>query len=336
MIMLLKTSDLKLVLEMKLTTVGDPHLKPDNLDKAEKLFSIVEELGHTTMWLGDLLDTKEIVRSKCLNLLYRSFKKSRLQHVILVGNHDYHSLSCEDHSLAVLKELPNVDVIDSTSRFTLASGGVALIPFHSDLTKFRNELKTVKDSRLLIMHQGVNGFDYGNGYIADNEISIDELNSFELVISGHFHKYQKKSNLVYLGTPFSHSFGESDQEKFIGVLDTNTLSLDLTPTQFPKHRTLHLTVPVEDMSKVDHTLKNSCDKWRVILEGKQEDISKFDKSEFPTIKFIEKPTSDFITGSLISEAESHELKFAKWAKDIKQLDKKTTNLGLEILREQMQ
>lgn len=323
---------------MKLTIVGDPHLKPDNLDKVEKLFDIVEELGHSVIWLGDLLDTKEIVRSKCLNLLYRNFKKSRLQHIVLVGNHDYHSLNCEDHSLQVLNELSNVQVIDRPlySLYSTFFPEIYFIPFYSDLAKFRRVIAESPSTRLLIMHQGVNGFDYGNGYIADKEINVEELKSFELVISGHFHKHQKKNNLVYLGTPFSHSFGESDQEKFIGVLDTKTLELDLTPTPFSKHRTLHLNVPVQDMSKIDHTLNHSDDKFRVILEGLQDDIAKFDKSLFPTIKFIEKPTSDFIADSLISEAESHELKFAKWAKEIKRLNKKTTNLGLEILRGQMQ
>ena len=66
---------------MKFTIVGDPHAKPGNLNKINHLFDMVETLGNTVIWLGDFLDTKEIIRGKCLNLIHRRLSESKLTHI---------------------------------------------------------------------------------------------------------------------------------------------------------------------------------------------------------------------------------------------------------------
>ena len=107
------------------TIVGDPHAKPGNEAEMLQLFAMVEELGLPTIWVGDLLDTKEVIRSKCLNLYYRYFKESKLPHTILVGNHDWHNLECKEHSLETLKELPNETIVDTP----MWKDGMILIPY---------------------------------------------------------------------------------------------------------------------------------------------------------------------------------------------------------------
>ena len=47
----------------KYIVVGDPHCTHKSLDKIDKLFDIVEERPEETIiWLGDFLDTKEVIR----------------------------------------------------------------------------------------------------------------------------------------------------------------------------------------------------------------------------------------------------------------------------------
>jgi len=330
---------------MKLTIVGDPHAKPDNLDKIEQLFGIVNELGNETIWMGDMLDTKEVVRSRCLNTWLDQFKGSRLRHTILVGNHDWHNLECKEHSLRPLEELPGVTVVSKPKiiqfeEVTLVRKAqvpsMGFMPYYHDFAKFRYDLKVIGDVKILFIHQGITGFDYGNGYIAHNEIDLPELKSFPMVISGHFHKYQQKDNLTYLGTPFSHSFGESNQEKFIAVLDTETQELELISTPFPKHRTTTVNVSgdgYDDMNRLKLVGASPEDYWRVILTGSQEKISLFRKEAFPDVKWIEKPDQSGAQSDLVmTESDSNEVKFKKWAEEVKEFDEDTVNLGIEIIR----
>lgn len=311
-----------------MTIVGDPHLKPDNLDKAQKLFSMVEDLGYPTVWLGDMLDSKEIIRGKCLNALYNYFKDSNLNHTLLIGNHCWFNLECQDHSLRLLSELPNITIIDSPTILSIDYRTVAFMPFYSNLDEFRKDLNNLNYADILFLHQGISGFDYGNGYIAHDEIEITELKNFSTVISGHFHAFQQVDNLTYLGSPFSHSFGESNQEKVIGVLNLKTRKITTIPTPFPRHITIETTVNDIDLDVNDNNY------YRVMLKGTQQEIEAFDKSKYPKVKFIENPIdTDFNSNIIVAETDSNEVKFIKWAKEVKHLDAETIKLGVELLRE---
>lgn len=312
---------------MRLTVIGDPHAKKDNLDKIVKLTSIVEELGNTSIWLGDMLDTKELVRGSCLNTWFNYFRDSKLQHYILVGNHDWFNLECKEHSLEVLQALDNVHIVSAPVSI---APGIGFLPYIHDLDVFKKEYKKLaKGCKIIFMHQGVTGFDYGNGYIAENEVPLEALGSTQ-VISGHFHKYQESKNLTYLGSPFSHSFGESNQEKYIGVWDSVGPKLELIKTPFPRHETIDFDCDKQNVIMTTPDMSHT----RIILKGKPENIKKFNKEPFKKAgaKIIEQP-EEVLGKTMIAESESNEVKFVKWASEIKKLDKDTIKLGLKILAE---
>ena len=306
------------------TVVGDPHAKPSNVDLIIELMAMVEELGNPVIWLGDMLDTKEVVRSKCFNLWFDYFKDSDLKHIVLVGNHDWHNLECKDHSLRPLQELKNVQVVDEAWEID----GMGFLPFMSDLNKFREELKVLeKTCTAVFIHQGINDFDFGNGFVEENGIDQSDLPGDIPVISGHFHMFQHCKNLTYLGTPFSHSFGETDQLKYIGTYDTDTKKLTTIETPFPRHRTEEVTVREWKRGAV----MNSKDHLRVILTGSAEEIATVDKAKHPDIKFIERPDEEELGSAAIKETASNHEKFTTWAKEVKNLDKETLKLGLRIM-----
>lgn len=312
--------------------LGDPHSKPVNREPILSLFQIVEEMGlPLAVWLGDLLDNKEVIRGKCLNDYYHYFRDSKLQHVVLVGNHDWFSLECKEHSLELLKELPNVTVVDRPTKI----GDVLFLPYYHDLAAFRKVIAE-DNSRILIMHQGVNGFDFGNGFIEDKGLELAELNKYELAVSGHFHKFQKKGNLLYPGTPFTHSFGESDQEKFIATLDPASLKMEFIKTPFPAHVTIHLKLKDPSMDYPAHLAKRIAkdskkgDFVRVILEGTEEALLRFDRTGFENIKIIERLVQSDVEGPEVTEASTNAEQFVLWA-NLKGLSEDVLELGFEIL-----
>lgn len=307
---------------MLLTVVGDPHAKPTNLEKINTLFDMVEDLGNTTVWLGDMLDTKELVRGSCLNTWLTRFKNSKLRHYVLVGNHDWFNLECKAHSLEPLKELPNVVVVDKP----MQHGSYVFLPYTHDQQLFRQWLKDFNYEGLVhFCHADIEGFDYGNGLLSEEGLDVGDFKRLRRVISGHYHKYQELGKIIYLGTPFSHSFGESNQDKFIGLYDVHKDALELIPTPFPRHITIEL-----DCALYTGHHYNEVDFHRVILRGTQEEIDRVTRE--PNVKYIEEPTT-VVKSSSINETESPEVQFVKWAKDIKGYSEDVVELGLELIHD---
>lgn len=321
---------------LDITVVGDPHITPKSLEKGIALFEMVEHLGNEVIWLGDLLDTKEVVRGSCLNAFYDYFSKSKLQHTVLVGNHDWFNLDCKDHSLKPLSALSNVHIVDKAQRYP--DQDVYCLPYIHDKAALKKELDKIPTDSVIFGHLEVAGFDFGNGHLCeDPALTYEDLSVFRAVISGHFHKYQRKDKFIYLGTPFSHSFGETDQEKYLGVYNTKTNEMELLRTPFERHVTLKLP-----LNKYDHKdilasflRSNQANVVRVQLFGTDHEINTFDKSEFSNykIKYDHKPSDSVETGVSLDESLNNKNQFITWSKDIKQMDEATMNLGLSILEQ---
>lgn len=318
-------------MKMNYTIVGDPHAKKDNLDIMSILCEQVESMGKDVVWLGDMLHNKEIISGQCLNFWLKYFYNSKLNHYVLVGNHDWFNLQCQDHSLKALSELDNVFIVEDKLRLD----NMWLIPYLHDQKALKKVIKEGKalGADILIGHLEVKSFDFGNGHICDDGITLQSFKDWGLVISGHFHKYQKKKNLVYLGAPFSHSFGEANQDKFIATLDTETKQLELIDTKLPKH----IDVEIEwnetsSIEQVNKSFENTKDYCRLILTGKQEHLDTFPAADLAEgVKLIKRPTTEAVNNVNVDETFSNAQQFSQWGKSIKKLDDETIKLGLEIL-----
>jgi len=307
----------------KFTVIGDLHLTQSNMYKAEKLFNIVESLQNPCIWLGDELHKRGYIEANCLNMLFNYFENSKLEHLILIGNHTWTDANCTEHSLQTLKALKSVTIVDRP----LQRGKVLFIPFQRNLDDFRR-ITEDSNAEYLFFHQGISGFDYGNGFIAENEAPLEALKSFKLAIGGHFHAFQSKDNLIYLGSPFSHNFGESNQIKYLGIFDNETGEMELIKTDFPKHVTTTL-----DLSKGNRLQVDEYDYNRIILKGTREQIAAFDKTKYPEFKFIEECILDMDILAL-KETETPESLFQKWFTDIKkETNPEILQLGLRLLKD---
>jgi hypothetical protein len=314
--------------------IGDPHITPKSIHKAPLLFDLVESMGNTTVWTGDLLDTKEIIRGSCLNVFIDYFKKSKLKHIVIVGNHDYFNLECEDHSLKSLSLLSNVTVIDSVVR--MDDFNCIFMPYIHDKAKLKHLLKNNEDkTKTLIGHFEVSGFDFGNGHMCEDEsITHKDFKNYKKVISGHFHKLQDKGNFLYVGSPFSHSFGEANQRKVVATYNTETGETKLIDTSFERHVSLEVNVNESDAnSQVSNFIKsNSKNIIRVQLTGTSDASSSVSKEHGDLkIKWEDKTTDSVSTAAQLDETLDNKTQFQQWAKSIKDLDDETMKLGLSIL-----
>lgn len=182
----------------------------------------------------------------------------------------------------------------------------------------------------------MSGFDYGNGhYCEDGVITHDDFQGFKQVISGHFHKLQQTGNFTYLGTPFSHSFGEANQDKALGIYHLEDDRLELIPTEFPRHISMKVDLSKRGaLKKVEDFLSgNEKNLVRLQLHGSPEDVIKFDKSKYSSfnIKWEDKSDAPMDSKINLDESLDNKTQFVEWGKNIKQLDQDTIALGLSIL-----
>ena len=74
----------------------------------------------------------------------------------------------------------------------------------------------------------------------------------------------------YLGSPFSHSFGESNEKKRLGILDAESKKIEFIPiNKFPKHISMEINVK-SSAPKID-----DYNHWRIVFSGTEKDINNF-------------------------------------------------------------
>lgn len=312
------------------TVIGDPHVTHKSIERAKDLFAIVEAIGFHCIWLGDLQDSKEVIRGKCLNLLLEYFRTSKLYHTLLVGNHDYFNLDCDAHALEAIKLLPNVTVVDGP----MVVQNLVFLPYMHDQVKLKNTItEYARPDRTLFAHLELAQFDFGNGHICTTGLTAEDVAGFKRVISGHFHKFQTRGNLTYLGTPYTQSFGEANQRKYLGVYNSETDEFKIAETEFPRHLSVEIDCDNDEYA-IDQLLDEMRDDfYRIILTGSQANIALFPKQLFEqfNVKWISRPNDYAQNDVTIADTLTNDGQFRKWATEVKKMDEDTINLGLSIM-----
>lgn len=196
---------------MKIIRVGDPHVKPSNLQESERLLDFVlytcqnSEVDRLEI-LGDVFDTHSVVRLEVLefwNRWFWAFSEQKFKTVVLVGNHDltgnYSShysalhpfISLENDNFKIVYK-PHVD------------GFYGYLPYIHDDEKFVEEANNLasKGATVLVSHPTFKGAVYDNGTAVNNGIDPDRLDpNFLHLIGGHIHTELEIGRMWYTGNP---------------------------------------------------------------------------------------------------------------------------------------
>lgn len=130
--------------------------------------------------------------------------------------------------------------------------GVPYIDNNIGLSKYLNSIKLVdsKTSKhILLLHTDYPGAKDTDGRIVDSveNINLNALNRFDLILCGHIHKYQRLSKKVYMvGAPYQQR--RTDKNCKMGYLEIySDLSVKFVPLDFPRF----IDVESEDEIKDD-------------------------------------------------------------------------------------
>lgn len=229
---------------------NDLHLMKGRLDlNALVLSTILEKIQETQpsylTIAGDIFHEKDLtyetVKEQFKNFILEVLSYSYIESIYLaVGNHDW----CIEHTLHSLNYLEGLsDRLFIVSGSLMITDKVGIMAYARTEERFKECFEFVKESRALIGHFAFNNFDLGQG---TEEVDLwcdpEKIASGKLVklYSGHWHKYQRKIvngvEITYIGSPTTVSRGESNQKKYVLLLDMDTLEDELIETGLTMHK----------------------------------------------------------------------------------------------------
>lgn len=225
--------------------MGDPHPQLSNLEDLGKVVDLAASMGKekgidTLIVLGDMFHTHAVVRLEVIHFWRKKLSEassafSRI--LLLVGNHDMIGDKQREgavSALDVLKDIPNVKVIDSAQSLD----GVGFVPYMSDDKAFLETCNGL-GTETIVCHQTFDGSQFENGFYAPEGIDQNLLKA-KLVVSGHIHKTQKIGKVFYPGTPKWDTMSDANEEKGVWYFDGESFGVVKSSTVIEPLRSIEV------------------------------------------------------------------------------------------------
>jgi DNA repair exonuclease SbcCD nuclease subunit len=262
----------------------DLHLRPLHEEAGTRLLNVIlktarEQKPDIAICTGDVFHTKNILYGTMLDM-FRDFllELGTICPVYVIpGNHDY-CIEYDVHALQGFKLLPNITVVDRSMKITDKVGIMSYSRQEARFTELFQELGPVE---FLFGHFDMDGFDLGSGW-EEKESWCDptKFKGVRKVFSGHYHKRQRKVvngvEILFAGTGATTEFGESDQEKFLTMVDLETGEDTEIPTGLTFHKTFRIEAGDAFPEIPEEELKNGVE-FRLIIKGTQQQIALIDR-----------------------------------------------------------
>jgi predicted phosphodiesterase len=251
--------------------IGDPHLSKSNSLETDQLlkdilFIIDNKKIDFVVILGDIMHDHDTCKIPIMMRVHEMIEKisDRVMVYILIGNHDRVNNKVyltDEHAFNAYKKWKNVVIVDTAKTTTWNDKKICFMPFVPD----GRYMEALKDCEIDPMN-----FDLFFAHQEFLKCSInkltkskcdDWLDEYPLTISGHIHEYEMVgSNLIYVGTPFNHTYGEKG-EKGLFILHPE-MELEMVKLNIPKKVTK--TISHED---IDSLVIDPNEKLKLIIDG---------------------------------------------------------------------
>jgi len=138
--------------------------------------------------------------------------------IMIPGNHDaYYKDNSNVHSLSILNNRRNINIINKPTVRNIFNKQVGFCPWGTNIDK-------VPECDLLVGHFEIENFNFNSFKICEAGIqSCDLLTKSKLIVSGHFHKRQRRKytngEIIYVGNPFEMDFNDIQDQKGFYIFD---------------------------------------------------------------------------------------------------------------------
>jgi DNA repair exonuclease SbcCD nuclease subunit len=209
----------------KVLCIGDPHFKTGNVKECEamcnQIYKVIEQHNpDLIVVMGDVLDRHETIHvvplTNSIKFLKRlsEYKKT----YVLIGNHDRPNNNdyLSDFHPFVGIQSDNLILVDKVHVAEINGYKFLFVPyvypgrFEEAVNTKKSEFGDIKHMNCIFAHQEFYSTKMGS-IVSTKGDKWPKDNPF--VISGHIHDYTRpQNNVVYVGTPLQHAFGDRDDK----------------------------------------------------------------------------------------------------------------------------
>lgn len=231
-----------------------------SLDFAEWASSLYREKEIDEIIIpGDVFHNRSQISVETLSVakkFFDFFKDFKI--IISAGNHDcFLKNTSTINSISLLDGWNNITVVDKEPVIIEANNKkISLIPWGVEIDQMPNV-------DIMFGHFEINSFHMNSYKICEHGMSYSNLlKKAKTVISGHFHKKDHKTyqngQIVYLGSPYQHNFGDMLDDRGIYIFDIENETFEFIENNVsPKHYKIYTSKYSEDDKKINEIIKNN-------------------------------------------------------------------------------
>src|ERR1017187_2640274 len=279
---------------------------------------------------GDLFDRRKFVNFNTLYLCKKYFfdelQKRSITLITYLGNHDIfykNTLSVNSPDL-LLKDYTNITIVDQPKTFVFDDVAVDIIPWIcEDNQQQIKDFITATKSQICFGHFELTGFQESRDHVCENGMNREDLDVYDIVVSGHFHHRSSDGHIFYVGSPCEHTWMDYNDSRGFHIFDTVTRDLEFIENSYH----MFFKVVYDDKNETLESIENkNYELYRsayikVIIENK-ENVLLFER-------FIEKLYEVQPTELIIMEDFSQNIELAE-SDIINQADDTQTIIGKYI------
>lgn len=196
--------------------------------------------------LGDTTDDRQAIPIPTIHAVLSPLEAFKGGHNIkLVGNHEQWLKSTAVHPGIMYSHV--FDVIENCGVRVVGDVAFACVSYIDDQAALREAINdTIRQAResshkvIFLGHFSLAGAS-AHGMRLNDGLPIDDVPVIDIGFLGHIHKHQEiRKGLFYVGSPFQQDFGETNENKYVAILDTNTLHVEWIDTSLPRYRRVNL------------------------------------------------------------------------------------------------
>ncbi len=202
------------------------------------------------IFMGDWHHNRNSLNITTMDYSLRALEKlgqAFSQFYFFPGNHDlYYKDKRDIHSVEFGKYIPGITVV----HHPISEGDVTLCPW-----LVNEEWKSIakRKGKYIFGHFELPLF-YMNAMVQmpdHGEIQLDHFQHFELGFSGHFHKRQRRGNMIYIGNAFPHNYADAwDDDRGMMILEWGKDPVYHTWPNQPTFRTVKLSQLIDEASSI--------------------------------------------------------------------------------------
>jgi UDP-2,3-diacylglucosamine pyrophosphatase LpxH len=290
---------------LSIGVIGDPHFKTNNVKEMKQFVQVsLDYLNQTQpdliVILGDILDRHANIHVEPQMMAEDYIEKStKIAHtIVIIGNHDRKDnfdFLTTIHPFNALKKWPNLDIVDQGLVKIIKGFTLAFIPYVPP-GRFKEAYdKIVGNKRidLIFAHQEF------SGCVMNSITSKDGDNwdcNMPFVISGHIHQKQELENVLYVGTPIQHEFGD-DSNKGLHLIKLTDNDMEIIFKKLNIYRKITKTIKASEIYNFEPP--ENCD-LKLTIVGTSAEIKALSISDL--VRNLRKKCKvDFDTQSIISK-----------------------------------